>query len=70
MITYNNNIKIGTSTCVAEAVLGASTYHVTLGTQMQANTWYELQVFPTKNPVTSPINYLLQVMTVSTYNVN
>jgi hypothetical protein len=37
---------------------------------MFANTWYEVQVFPTKNPNTSPINYLLQVMTVSTYNTD
>ena len=37
---------------------------------MLPNTWYEVQVFPSKNPTTSPINYLLQVMTVSTFNAD
>ena len=34
---------------------------------MAANTWYELQIYPTKAPTTMPISYLIQVLAVSNY---
>ena len=35
---------------------------------MQAAVWYELQIFPNKNPGTTPVNHLIQVLSVSDYN--
>ncbi len=32
---------------------------------MQANNWYEVQIYPTKNPATIPSSKLLQVRTIS-----
>jgi hypothetical protein len=35
---------------------------------MQPNTWYEVQIYPSKNPTTVPISYLIQVLALSDYN--
>ncbi len=59
---------MATSTCVDESVVGANTYHVKLGYAMQPKTWYELQVYPSKNPTTRPISELVQLLAVSDYN--
>jgi hypothetical protein len=61
---------VATSTCVNENVLGVTTYHVTLGYAMQPNTWYEVQVIPSKNPAVTPVSSLVQVLAVSDYNSN
>lgn len=37
---------------------------------MQPNTWYQVQVYPSKNPTTTPISYLVQVLAVSSYLAN
>lgn len=37
---------------------------------MQPNTWYELQVYPTRNPATTPINSLVQLYAISDFNIN
>lgn len=68
LISFSNNLQVATATCVNEAT--ALTYYVTLGYTMAANTWYELQIYPTKAPTTMPISYLVQVMAVSDYGSN
>lgn len=37
---------------------------------MQPKTWYELQVFPTTNPGSTPANLLIQLFAVSHYQAN
>lgn len=37
---------------------------------MQPKTWYELQVFPTRNPGSTPANLLIQLLAVSDYNTD
>lgn len=34
---------------------------------MQPNTWYQVQIFPTQNPASSPISYLVQMLAISDY---
>lgn len=64
LISFSNNLQVATAACVADAT-GSSTYQVSLGYAMQPNTWYELQVYPTKNPVTTPANSLVQIQAIS-----
>ena len=37
---------------------------------MQPNTWYEVQVYPSRNPATTPADLLVQLLAVSDYNSN
>jgi hypothetical protein len=68
LISFSNNLQVATATCVNEAT--ALTYYVSVGYTMAANTWYELQIYPTKAPTTMPISHLIQVMAVSDYGSN
>lgn len=70
LIAFSNNLQVATAACADESDVGTTVYHVTLGYAMQPMTWYEVQVYPSKNPVTTPINYLVQVLAVSTYKTN
>ena len=42
-----------------------SNYYITFGYEMQPNSWYEVQIYPTKDPVTIPSSKLLQVRAIS-----
>ena len=49
----------------ADGVIADSNYYITFGYEMQANTWYEVQVYPTKDPAVIPSAKLLQVRAIS-----
>ena len=61
---------MATATCVNENVVNSFTYHVNLRYAMQPNTWYEVQVYPSRNPTNMPSDILVQVMAVSDYISN
>jgi hypothetical protein len=42
-----------------------SNYYITFGYEMQANTWYEVQIYPTKDPAVIPSSKLLQIRAIS-----
>jgi hypothetical protein len=70
LISFSNNLQVATATCTDESVVGTTVYHVTFGYAMQPNTWYQIQVYPNKNPTSTPISYMVQVLAVSSYLAN
>jgi hypothetical protein len=65
LISFSNNLVVSSTYVTNDLISNSdSNYYVTFGYQMQPNTWYEIQVFPTKNP-TIPSSKLLQVVTLS-----
>jgi hypothetical protein len=70
LITYSNNLQVATATCYPDG-LAATILHVSLGYAMQANTWYEVQVYPNQAvALTAPSTFLVQVLAVSTWQTN
>ncbi len=47
-----------------------SIYYITFGYEMQANSWYEVQIYPNKDPATIPSSKLLQVRAISAINTD
>lgn len=67
LISFSNNLQVATTTCVTDVSV-STILHVTFGYALQANTWYEVQIFPTVNVAAGAS--LVQVAAVSTFNTN
>lgn len=64
LISFSNNLQVASAVCTIENA-GNYIYYVTFGYAMQPNTWYEVQIFPTIDPTTTPSSNLIQVLAVS-----
>ena len=69
LISFSNNLQVATATCVS-VNNGDTVYHVTFGYTIVANTWYELQIYPSVVPGTMPARNLIQVLAVSDWGGN
>ena len=69
LISFSNNLQVATTQGAVDSA-SATILHVTFGYAMQANTWYEVQIYPTRNPASTPISHLVQVSAVSSYISN
>lgn len=50
--------------------LASNILSFTFGYALAANTWYQVQIFPTKNPVSASGDYLIQLFSASSYLAN
>lgn len=65
LISFSNNLVVSEAFVTADGGISDSNYYITFGYEMQANRWYEVQIYPTKDPATIPSVKLLQLRVIS-----
>jgi hypothetical protein len=59
IVSFDNNLEIGKGSC--ESYGTNNQYYLTVGKQLSSNRWYELIIFPNRDPAAVPFYGLVQV---------